>query len=147
MMMIKRVLFLMFLMLQLSFLHAGIVVLNGLTHNYKVENGKVYKGKIAIENTGSKPQNVKIFLQDFAYLADGSISYTSIRTNNRTNGDWIKLNTNLITLKGKEKTEVFYEISVPDQSVNPGSYWSVIIVEPVEDINPVTIKLASTSPL
>ncbi|SIS61041.1 Protein of unknown function C-terminal [Chryseobacterium shigense] len=136
MIMIKRILLLMFLMLQFSFLQAGIVVLNGLTHNYKVENGKVYKGKIAIENTGSKPQSVKIFLQDFAYQADGSISYTSIRTNNRTNGDWIKLNTSLITLKGKEKTEVFYEIKVPDQSINPGSYWSVIIVEPVEDIKP-----------
>jgi hypothetical protein len=41
-------------------------------------------------------------------------------------------------LKGKEKTEIFYEITVPDQALDPGSYWSVIIVEPVEDINPVT---------
>ncbi|KFE97152.1 hypothetical protein [Chryseobacterium luteum] len=134
--MIKRIFLLIFLMIQFSFLQAGIVVLNGLTHAYKVENGKVYKGKIGIENTDSKPQSVKLFLQDFTYKADGSISYTAIRTNSKTNGDWIKLNTNLVTLKGKEKTEVFYEITVPDQPVSPGSYWSVIIVEPVEDIKP-----------
>lgn len=131
-----RTFLLMFMMLPFSFLHAGIVVLNGLTHSYKVENGKVYKGKIEIENTGSKPQNVKLFLQDFTYQADGSINYKTLRTNKRTNGDWIKLNTNLILLKGKEKTEVFYEITVPDHLVNPGSYWSVIIVEPVDEIKP-----------
>lgn len=140
MIMIKRIFLLMFLILQLSFLHAGIVVLNGLTHTYKVENGKVYKGKIGIENTGGTPQSVRLFLQDFTYKADGSINYTAIRTNNRTNGDWIKLNTNLITLKAREKTEVFYEITVPNQPVAPGSYWSVIIVEPVEEIKPSNDK-------
>ncbi|WP_353151403.1 DUF3324 domain-containing protein [Chryseobacterium sp.] len=135
-MMIKRILFFITLMLQFSFLHAGIVVLNGLTHSYKIENGKVYKGKVAIENTGNNTQNVKLFLQDFTYHSDGTINYTALHTNKRTNGDWIKLNTNLVTLKAKEKTEVFYEIIVPDQVKDPGSYWSVIIVEPVDDIKP-----------
>lgn len=123
-------------MLQFAFLRASIVVLNGLTHSYKIENGKVYKGKIAIENTGNNPQSVKLFLQDFTYHADGTINYTDLQTQKRTNGNWIKLNTNLVTLKGKEKTDVFYEITVPDQGIDPGSYWSVIIVEPVDEIKP-----------
>jgi hypothetical protein len=46
------------------------------------------------------------------------------------------MNTNLVTLKSKGKTEIYYEITVPDQLSEPGSYWSVIIVEPVEEINP-----------
>ncbi|MGL6128398.1 hypothetical protein BBI01_13835 [Chryseobacterium artocarpi] len=139
--MTKRILLLVTLILQFSFLHAGIVILNGLTHSYKIENGKVYKGKIAIENTGTHPQSVKLFLQDFTYHADGTNNYTAIKTNKRTNGEWIKLNTNLITLKGKEKTEVFYEITVPNQIIDPGSYWSVLIVEPVEDIKPSDQKI------
>ncbi|WP_426478138.1 WxL protein host-binding domain-containing protein [Chryseobacterium sp. CBSDS_008] len=134
--MIKRILLLITLILQFSFLHAGIVILNGLTHSYKIENGKVYKGKVAIENTSSNPQSVKLFLQDYTYHADGTINYTALRTNSRSNGDWIKLNTNLVTLKGKEKTEIFYEITVPNQAMDPGSYWSIIIVEPVEEIKP-----------
>ncbi|KPH12219.1 DUF3324 domain-containing protein [Chryseobacterium sp. ERMR1:04] len=138
--MIKRIFFFLSLLIPFTFLQASIVVLNGLTHNYKVENGQVYKGKIAIENTGSKPQSVKIFLQDFSYQADGTISYTNPHTNERTNTDWIKLNTNFITLKGKEKTEVYYEITVPKQLSKPGSYWSVFIVEPVEDIKPSDSK-------
>ncbi|WP_076594845.1 MULTISPECIES: DUF3324 domain-containing protein [unclassified Chryseobacterium] len=134
--MIKRILILITLILQFSLLHAGIVILNGLTHSYKIENGKVYKGKVAIENTGSIPQSVKIFLQDYTYHADGTINYTALRTNKRSNGEWLKLNTNLVTLKGKEKTEIFYEITVPNKAIDPGSYWSVIIVEPVEEIKP-----------
>lgn len=134
--MIKRILILITLILQFGFLHAGIVILNGLTHSYKIENGKVYKGKIAIENTSSNPQSVKLFLQDYTYHADGTINYTVLRTNRRSNGEWLKLNTNLVTLKGKEKTEVFYEITVPNEAMDPGSYWSVIMVEPVEEIKP-----------
>mgnify|MGYP004517520471 CR=1 FL=1 len=134
--MIKRILLLLTFVLQFCFLKAGIVILNGLSHSYNVENGKVYKGKIAIENTGNKPQNVKLFLQDFSYTADGTIKYAVPYTNDRTNVGWIKINTNLVTLKAKQKTEVFYEITVPHTISNPGSYWSVIMVEPVEEIRP-----------
>lgn len=101
--MLKRIFFFISFIVPFFFLQASIVILNGLTHNYKVENGKVYKGKIALENTDSKPQNVKIFLQDFTYQADGTINYTAPHTNEKTNTDWIKLNTNFITLKAKEK--------------------------------------------
>ncbi|WP_307451734.1 MULTISPECIES: WxL protein host-binding domain-containing protein [Chryseobacterium] len=114
-------------------LKANIVILNGLTHHYTVEKSQVYKGKIAIENTSVTPQNVKLFLQDFTYSADGSISYTAPNSYQRTNAAWIHLNTNYVTLKGKEKTEVYYEISVPDSADDDGSYWSVIMVEPVDD--------------
>lgn len=134
--MIKHILLLIFFVVQFQFLQAGIVVLNGLSHTYKVENGKVYKGSIQIENTSNKPQNVKIFLQDLSYQSDGSIFYTAPLSNKRSNSKWIKLNTNLITLQGKEKTEIRYEITAPDNIENVGSYWSVIIVEPVDDIKP-----------
>lgn len=139
--MLKRILYIAAFIMQLGFLHASIVVLNGLTHNYKVENGQVYKGKVAIENTGSSTQNVKIYLQDFSYKSDGSINYTTPSTNTKTNTDWIKLNTNLLTLKAKEKTEVYYEIVVPDKISQAGCYWSVIIVEPVDDIKPSDKKM------
>lgn len=134
--MIKRIFLLVTFVLQFCFLKAGIIILNGLSHSYNVENGKVYKGKIAIENTGNKPQSVKLFLQDFGYTSDGTINYAAPYTNNRTNISWIKINTNLITLKAKQKEEVYYEINVPHTISNPGSYWSVIMVEPVEEIKP-----------
>lgn len=134
--MIKRILLSLIFVLQFCFLKAGIVVLNGLSHSYQVENGKVYKGKIEIENTGNQSQNVKLFLQDYSYKSDGTIYYSTPHTNSKTNTDWIKMNTNLVTLKAKQKTEVYYEITVPNNISEPGSYWSVIMIEPVEEIKP-----------
>lgn len=134
--MIKSILVLLIFFLQFCFLKAGIVVINGLSHSYKIENGKVYKGKIEIENTGNQSQSVKLFLQDYSYKSDGTINYSTPQTNGKTNASWIKINTNLVTLKAKEKTEVYYEITVPNNVSEPGTYWSVIMVEPVEEIKP-----------
>ncbi|MGH2624129.1 MAG: hypothetical protein ACRDE7_10720, partial [Sphingobacterium sp.] len=115
---------------------AGIVVLNGLTHTYQTDKGQVYKGKIEIQNTGNAPQAVKLYLQDITYSYDGTIEYSAPATNPKTNTGWIKLNSNLVNLKQKEKTEIFYEITVPDSISLPGSYWSTLIVEPVEELIP-----------
>lgn len=140
--MIKNICFqIILLIVSFSSIKANIIILNGLTHNYNIEAGKVYKGKISVENADSHTQNVKFFLQDFTYSADGSIVYSSPNTNEKTNTNWIKLNTNLISLKAKEKAEVFYEITVPTNAPDPGSYWSVIIAEPVEDIKPTNDKM------
>jgi len=121
---------------QLVFAHAGIVVVNGLTHNFQVAHGKSYKGKVQIENTGNTTETVKIYLQDFSYKADGTTTYSALNTNKRTNSNWITLNTNLLTLKPKEKTEIFFEITVPELNNTTGSFWSVLLVEPVEEIKP-----------
>ncbi|WP_411973334.1 WxL protein host-binding domain-containing protein [Sphingobacterium sp. Lzh-3] len=115
---------------------ASIVVLNGLTHIYKVDKGETYKGKIEIQNTGTTPQSVKIYLQDLSYKADGSIYYSPPFTNKKTNAGWVKFNTDLLTIKAKEKTEVYYEVTIPDSIAQTGSYWSAIIVEPVSEIMP-----------
>lgn len=138
--MLKRTIFFTILMFSFYSVKANIVILNGLSHNYKVENGKVYKGKISIENTSNEPQSIKLFLQDFGYQSDGTIQYTVPDTNPKSNAEWIKMNTNLINLKPKQKTEVLYEITVPKQISQAGSYWSVIIVEPVDNIKPSNEK-------
>lgn len=117
---------------------ASIVVLNGLTHTYKTEKGKVYTGKIELQNTGTRSKSVKLFLQDLSYSFDGTIHYTAPNTNKNTNADWIKLSTNLVNLKANQSVEIIYQVTIPDTVVREGSYWSTIIVEPVEEINPNT---------
>lgn len=134
--MLKRITLFLILMLPYYFAKSNIVILNGLSHQYNVQGGQVYKGKISIENTGDQLQTVKLFLHDFSYQSDGSILYTTPGTNVKTNAEWITLNTNLLNLKAKQKTEVMYEILVPKTVDGAGSYWSVIIVEPVDNIKP-----------
>lgn len=134
--MLKHITLFLILILPFSFAKSNIVILNGLSHQYKVKNGQNYRGKISIENTGNQPQTVKLFMQDFSYQANGSILYTAPNTNSKTNSEWVKINTNLISLKPKQKTEVLYEINTPNENIEAGSYWSVIIVEPVDNIKP-----------
>jgi len=133
----NKIILIILLLYPLQLLQGSIVVLNGLTHTHQVEHGKVYKGKIEIQNAGNHPQSVKIFLQDYSYQSNGVVEYNAPNTNHKTNSNWLKLNTNLVTLGVKEKAEIHYELTIPEWLAEPGSYWSVIMVEPVDDINPI----------
>lgn len=133
----KYIILILSLVFQFHLVQAGIVVHNGLSHFFQVENGKNYKGKIVLENTGKETSQVKIYLQDVSYRADGTINYDAPSTEKkRSNAGWMQLSTNLLTLKPGEKTDFLYEMNVPDQLAAKGSYWSVFIVEPVKDIKP-----------
>ncbi|WP_156309071.1 WxL protein host-binding domain-containing protein [Sphingobacterium endophyticum] len=132
----RNVLLLMLVSLFATQLHAGIVILNGLTHIYRTEKGNVYRGMIEVQNTSTGPQTVKIYLQDLSYKHDGNIYYSPPSTNPKSNAGWIKINSNLLNLKDREKAEIHYEITVPDSINTEGSYWSTIIVEPVDEIIP-----------
>ena len=120
--------------------HSSIVIQNGLTHQYTIDKNIVYKGKIEMLNTGDKTQSVKLYLQDLSYHAEGTINYSAPMSHPRSNTGWIKLETNLVQLKAKEKKDILYEIHVPKDSLLTGSHWGVIIVEPTDDYNPAEKK-------
>lgn len=112
----------------------NIVVTNGLTHHYKTEKGQVYKGVIELHNTGKDSKNVKVYLQDVSYKSDGTTIYSEPGTNRLTNTNWLELNSNLIELKSGEKSELKFEIKVPDYISEPGSYSSILMIEPIETL-------------
>jgi hypothetical protein len=119
---------------QISF--ASIIIQNGLSHQYKVSAGTVYTGTIIIQNTSDKAQNVKLYFEDITYNGNGETVYSALNENPRSNAKWIKLETNLLALGGKEVKSVFYTISVPKDSLQAGSYWTSIMVEPIDDYKP-----------
>lgn len=134
--MTKTFIILIFFLSNIIITNANILVLNGLTHKYKTAKGMVYKGKIELQNIGKSPKNVKLYLQDMTYSADGVTNYTAPGSNSHSNSNWIKFNTNLVEVKPDEKVDVLYEIMIPDYVTNEGSYWTTCMVEPVEDIVP-----------
>ncbi len=114
---------------------AGISVVNGLIHEYKIEEGKSYQGVIEIQNTGESPQAVRISKSDFLCNSEGQVFYEKPVKHERSNANWINLRTTDIILNPKEKYRLVYRVDVPVVLSESGSYWSVLIVEPVEDIN------------
>jgi hypothetical protein len=117
-------------------INASVVILNGLTHQIEGQEGNTYRGVIEMQNTATTRQTVKVFLNDYAYKAKGEIYYTEPSGNGRTNAHWIDLNATFIELGPSEKYELFYEVSIPKGLDLNGAYWSVIMVEPVDDLKP-----------
>ena len=132
---VKKIFFFISIFFACNCAFASIVITNGLTHTHNVKEGTVYKGVITVENTAETSQNVKLYQKDYSYKADGTSHYNDPGLNERSNLQWIKLNTNLLKLEAKGKVDVPYEIVVPT-NIDAGSYWSVIMVEPVEDLKP-----------
>lgn len=111
---------------------ANILVTNGLTHQIKTDKGKVYTGSIQVQNIGEEKKNVKIYLQDVMYHSDGTTIYSDPGTNKLTNSNWLSINSNLIELKAGEKFDIKFEIKVPDTITEPGSYSSILMIEPID---------------
>lgn len=61
--------------------------------------------------------------------------YEDFGNNKRSNLKWIALSTNLIKIEPKSKVNVSYEIKTPENALS-GSSWSVVMVEPVDEIQP-----------
>ena len=122
--------------------HAGIIVRSALTEVYKTAAGQVIKGKIDIQNQGSAPQDVKLYLQDLAYNAKGQTFYVAPANRPSSNAAWIHLSSNLVSLNANESKEVAYEIIVPTENLSIGSYWSSVMIEPTDLLTPDLNKSA-----
>ena len=124
--------------------YPGIAILNDLTHLYTVAEGATYKGYIEIQNMGKVPQRVKVSQKDFLCNAKGQSFYENPGQHNRTNAHWIELKATDILLAANEKYYLPYEIKTPDHLAMKGSYWSVIMVEPVNEVQ-ITPKANAVS--
>ena len=119
--------------------HAGIVVLNGLTHEKTLQPGENNKGTIQIQNTGDTEKGVKVYLRDYSYSFTGESKHPDPGTLERSNANWVKFNPELITLGPKETATIEFEVSVPDNDSLIGTYWSVLMLEGI--ITPDTTNL------
>jgi len=113
-------------------LSANIVVLNGLTHENSCLPGEKYRESIQIQNAGTEPRTVKVYVRDYWYSYSGESRHDEPGTMNRSNATWIEYSPKLVTLAPKEKTLIDFEVSAPAVDSLNGTYWSVIMVEGVK---------------
>ena len=111
------------------FSNAGIVVLNGLTHQYDVISGETYRGQIEIQNTSDIEQAVKLYQRDYSFNFKGEAFYEESGTNERSNAGWLDISPKYLKLQPKEKKLILFEVNVPKEEQMTGTFWSVIMVE------------------
>jgi len=128
----KEFLIIILLLLTLTPVACANVILNSsLTHKYNVAKGGEYNGKLVVANIGSETVAVKLFKRDYLFNAEGYSSYLQPGTLQRSNSRWIEINRSQVYIPGGAEKEIAYNIKVPLRNELTGTYWSIIIVEPV----------------
>lgn len=125
----KLLLFLVLIASLFSFANAGIVVLNGLTHEIRVQPGESYRGTIQIQNAENAEKSVKVYQTDYWFSYTGESRHDSAGVLPRSNAKWITYNPELMTLAANQIAEIEFEIKVPANDTLKGTYWSVLMVE------------------
>lgn len=119
--------------LQLS---ASVEVIGSLKQVFNTNPGEVVKGSIRIQNNDLADQEVRIYQTDYLYNYNEQTFYEDPGANKRSNAQWIEYSPKTVILKSKESRMVEYEIKVPQSDSLIGTYWSIIMVEGVDPIDP-----------
>ena len=112
---------------------AAINVLSPLTQERVAATGTSYNGSILIENSRKTPCRVRIYQTDYLYYADGRNIYGLPGENPASNGNWVTLGSNWLTVPAQGKATVHYRVEVPPNPALRGSYWSMLMVEAADD--------------
>ncbi len=106
-------------------------VVGELTQQFTLAPGARIRGEIRIENQGDEAGDVKIYLADYLHYSDGRNLFTKPGTVERSNTPWFSLSPSQSIIQPKEILKVEYTISVPADPKLRGTYWSLIMIEPV----------------
>lgn len=110
---------------------ASVIVESALTDADTSAPGARYEGSIRLRNTGREPAEVKLYQTDYAFTADGRNDYGEPGRLSRSNANWIVIDRNHLRVPAGGTADVGYRVRVPSGSGLRGSYWSMIMVEPI----------------
>jgi hypothetical protein len=129
----KKVLFLILAVSLATATHsfAGVAVIGSLVRHYAAKPGETFEGIILLKNTGSEAVEMGIGQTDYLFTADGSNHYDKPGTQPRSNAGWLSVNPARAFVAPQSTVSVYYKGKVPAGSDLRGTYWSMIMVEPI----------------
>ena len=114
--------------------HASISISDGLTRDFHLCPGEVKEGIIEVRNSSDEPQRVRLYQTDYLFFADGSNHYDDPGTTVRSNADWIVFSPQEVEIAPRGTAQVLFRITVPQDETLVGTYWSMLMAEPVPDV-------------
>jgi len=112
-------------------LAAEISVVDGLVQEFAVEPGRKVEGKLLVRNNTDKEQQVRIYQTDYLFRANGDNTYGEPGSAPRSNSSWSTFTPRELVIPARETSPVFYAVQVPPDQKLVGTYWSMLMVEPV----------------
>ena len=122
---------------------AAQVSVNGpLSVEVELEPGSRHTGTIILENQGQRMEEVKLYQTDYRSESPSRHFYEDPATNPRSNASWISVGPLRITIPPESRYTVPFTIDVPPDQTLSGTYWSVLMVEPVPARSPESAAAA-----
>lgn len=115
---------------------AGFEVKGSLIYKHIAQIGETYTRVIKIHNTGDTDQEVRIYQRDYLFNSEGASFYNEPGSNLRSNAPWTQFGPKTMLLKGQETQDIQLEITVPWTDSLVGTFWSVLMVEGVSQLDP-----------
>lgn len=109
----------------------GIRVSSDLTNERVAQHGERYRGSLVLLNTDDAAAEAKVYQTDYSFRADGSVQYGDPGKLDRSNAKWISLSRELVRIPPGGTEEFIFEVEVPKDKGLSGTYWSMIMVEPL----------------
>lgn len=108
-----------------------IAVMGDLTHERISSPGETYSETIVVRNLGDSPEEVKIYQTDYRFNCEGKSFYDEPSNFPRSNAGWIAFSPKRLMIPPKEEMSIQFVVQVPALDSLFGTYWSVIMVEPI----------------
>ena len=125
-----RSLFMLFACLLSVLAHASeIKVVGSLVFEDTVKPGEAQSGSFAIENTGKASADVRLYLRDYFFQADGTHAFPPPASHPRSNAAWISFHPANVSLAPGETQQVRWTLHAPESAETKGSFWSVLMVQ------------------
>jgi hypothetical protein len=106
-----------------------------MTHEYTVKIGDEMRGEIVLRNPGTEDANVRLYIRDYSFSSNGKTEYPEPGTLPRSNAGWIRLDKSRVSIAPDSNVIVKFTIKVPSNQELTGTYWSIIMVEPLSPIS------------
>ena len=114
-------------------LAGGVEVVGDLTRAYNVEPGKNVRGKIVLRNATNQPREVRVYQTDYLFFSDGRNLYGDPGSVRRSNSAWITFSPQQLVVPPSSLAVVYYAIEVPTGGNLHGTYWSMLMIEPLAE--------------
>ncbi len=114
-------------------LSASVAVVGGLTREAVVQPGATIEGRLVLRNAGETASQARIYQSDYLFWADGRNEYGEPGSTPRSNATWLQVTPSQVTIEPGATESVYYTLRVPEQADLVGTYWSLIMVEPIAE--------------
>jgi len=110
-----------------------VSVLGRLTRQATLQPGGKSEGTIVLRNNTDEPREVRVYQTDYLFYADGRNIYGEPGSVARSNSSWIAFAPRQVVVAAKATSSVHYTIQVPQEPGLAGTYWSMLMVEPLAE--------------